>query len=110
MISYLAIQANYLFVKGAFYGIGAYLSAILTVKYGWNFWQTLPISVLFVTLVSAIIGYPALRLRDAHFAVTTFYLAHFVYLVFLNETPLTEGPLGFKGICPAVFTHEVLSK
>jgi len=56
--------------------------------------------VLFVTLVSAIIGYPALRLRDAHFAVTTFYLAHFVYLVFLNETPLTGGPLGFKGICP----------
>ena len=66
------------FCQGAFYGIGAYLSAILTVKYGWNFWQALPTSVLFVALISAIIGYPALRLRGAYFAVTTFYLAHFM--------------------------------
>jgi len=88
------------FCQGAFYGIGAYLSAILTVKYGWSFWQALPISVLFVGLVSVIIGYPALRLRGAYFAVTTFYLAHFVYLILLNEVAITGGPLGFKGIRP----------
>jgi branched-chain amino acid transport system permease protein len=88
------------FCQGAFYGIGAYLSAILTVNYGWSFWQAMPISVLFVGLVSAIIGYPALRLRGAYFAVTTFFLAHFVYLIFLNEVSLTGGPLGFRGIRP----------
>jgi branched-chain amino acid transport system permease protein len=60
----------------------------------------MPISVLFVGLVSAIIGYPALRLRGAYFAVTTFFLAHFVYLIFLNEVSLTGGPLGFRGIRP----------
>jgi len=88
------------FCQGAFYGIGAYLSAILTVNYGWSFWQAMPISVLFVGLVSAIIGYPALRLRGAYFAVTTFFLAHFVYLIFLNEVSLTGGPLGFRGLRP----------
>jgi branched-chain amino acid transport system permease protein len=46
------------------------------------------------------VGYPALRLRGAYFAVTTFYLAHFMYLIFLNEVSLTGGPLGFKGIRP----------
>ena len=51
------------FCQGVFYGIGAYLSAILTVNYGWSFWLAMPTSVLFVGLVSAIIGYPALRLR-----------------------------------------------
>lgn len=88
------------FCQGAFYGIGAYFSAILTVNYGWNFWQAMPVSVLFVGLISAIIGYPALRLRGAYFAVTTFFLAHFVYLIFLNEVSLTGGPLGFRGIRP----------
>jgi len=88
------------FCQGAFYGIGAYCSAILTVNYGWSFWQAMPISVLFVGLVSAIIGYPALRLRGSYFAVTTFFLAHFVYLIFLNEISLTGGPLGFRGIRP----------
>jgi branched-chain amino acid transport system permease protein len=88
------------FCQGAFYGIGAYTSAILTVKYGWSFWQALPVSVLLVALISAAVGYPALRLRGAYFAVTTFYLAHFMYLIFLNEVSLTGGPLGFKGIRP----------
>jgi branched-chain amino acid transport system permease protein len=47
-----------------------------------------------------LIGYPALRLRGHYFAVTTFFFAHFVYLVILNSVRLTSGPLGLGGIKP----------
>ena len=88
------------FAQGAFFGLGAYSSAILTVNGGINFWLAMPITILIVFILAVIIGSPALRLRGAYFAVTTFFLAHFIYLVFLNSRDVTGGPLGFRGIEP----------
>ena len=88
------------FCHGAFYGIGAYTSALLTLKAGFPFWVAFPVSGVAVFLFGALIGYPALRLRGHYFAVTTFFFAHFVYLVILNSVNLTSGPLGLGGIKP----------
>jgi len=88
------------FAQGAFYGIGAYTSALLTLRTGMPFWAALPVTGAFVFLLAAGVGYPALKLRGAYFAVTTFFFAHFVYLVFLNSVALTGGPLGLGGIRP----------
>jgi len=88
------------FCHGAFYGIGAYTSALLTLKAGFPFWVAFPVSGIGVFLFGALIGYPALRLRGHYFAVTTFFFAHFVYLVILNSVGLTSGPLGLGGIRP----------
>ena len=88
------------FCHGAFYGVGAYTSALLTLKSGFPFWVAFPVSGIAVFLFGALIGYPALRLRGHYFAVTTFFFAHFVYLVILNSVNLTAGPLGLGGIKP----------
>jgi len=88
------------FCHGAFYGIGAYTSALLTLKAGLPFWVALPISGMFTFVVGAGVGYPALRLRGAYFAVTTFFFGHLVYLVILNSYKLTGGPLGLRDIPP----------
>jgi branched-chain amino acid transport system permease protein len=88
------------FCHGAFYGIGAYISALLTLKAGFPFWVAFPVSGVAVFLFGVLIGYPALRLRGHYFAVTTFFFAHFVYLVILNSVRLTSGPLGLGGIKP----------
>jgi branched-chain amino acid transport system permease protein len=88
------------FCHGAFYGVGAYTSALLTLKAGFPFWVAFPVSGIGVFLFGALIGYPALRLRGHYFAVTTFFFAHFVYLVILNSVTLTAGPLGLGGIKP----------
>ena len=88
------------FCHGAFYGIGAYTSALLTLRVGFPFWVAFPVSGVAVFLFGALIGYPALRLRGHYFAVTTFFFAHFVYLVILNSVNLTSGPLGLGGIKP----------
>lgn len=86
------------FAQAAFFGLGAYCTGILTVNLGINFWLSLPLTVIFSVIMAVIIGSPALRLRGAYFAVTTFFLAHFIYLVFLNSRDITNGPLGFRGI------------
>src|SRR4030042_174342 len=88
------------FCHGAFYGIGAYTSALLTLRVGFPFWVAFPVSGVAVFLFAALIGYPALRLRGHYFAVTTFFFAHFMYLVILNSVNLTSGPLGLGGIKP----------
>jgi branched-chain amino acid transport system permease protein len=88
------------FCHGAFYGIGAYSSALLTMKAGIPFWVALPMSGIIVFLFAALIGYPALRLKGHYFAVTTFFLGHFIYLVILNSISLTNGPMGLRGISP----------
>ena len=88
------------FCHGAFYGIGAYASALLTLRAGFPFWVAFPVSGILVFIFAAIIGYPALRLRGHYFAVTTFFFAHFIYLVILNSVRLTSGPMGLGGIKP----------
>ncbi|MCE5317125.1 MAG: branched-chain amino acid ABC transporter permease [Parachlamydia sp.] len=88
------------FSHAAFYGIGAYTSALLTLKVGMSFWFAFPISVVGVFIFSVIVGYPALKLRGHYFAVTTFFFGHFIYLVLLNSRNLTNGPLGLGGIKP----------
>lgn len=88
------------FAHGAFYGMGAYTSALLTLKAGLPFWAAFPITGIFVFALAAGVGYPALKLRGAYFAVTTFFFGHFVYLLFLNSIKLTGGPMGLGGIKP----------
>ena len=88
------------FAHGAFYGIGAYTSALITLRAGLPFWVAFPLTGVFVFVLAGGVGFPALKLRGAYFAVTTFFFAHFVYLVFLNSVALTGGPLGLSGIRP----------
>lgn len=88
------------FAHAAFYGLGAYTSALLTIKTGMSFWLAMPISAISVFVFAAVIGYPALKLRGHYFAVTTFFFGHFIYLVLLNAKDLTKGPLGLGGIKP----------
>ena len=88
------------FCHGAFYGIGAYTSALLTLRAGFPFWVAFPVSGILVFLFAALIGYPGLRLKGHYFAVTTFFFAHFIYLVILNSVSLTSGPMGLRNIPP----------
>jgi branched-chain amino acid transport system permease protein len=88
------------FCHGAFYGIGAYTSALLTLKAGLPFWAAFPLSGIMVFVFAAIIGYPGLRLKGHYFAVTTFFFGHFIYLVILNSVSLTNGPMGLRNVPP----------
>ena len=63
----------------AFFGIGAYTTAILMQPdHGWNFWATLPVAAVVAGAVAALVGWPALRLKGAYFAIATWALAEAV--------------------------------
>jgi branched-chain amino acid transport system permease protein len=60
---------------GAFYAIGAYVTAVLMYKYDVPYWATLPASAIVCAAVGFLIGLPALRLGGLYLALTTFALA-----------------------------------
>jgi branched-chain amino acid transport system permease protein len=60
---------------GAFYAIGAYVTAVLMYQYEVPYWATLPVSAVVCAVVGFLIGLPALRLGGLYLALTTFALA-----------------------------------
>ena len=60
---------------GAFYGLGAYVTAILMQRYGVPYYWTLPAAGGVCFVVGALFGLPALRLQGLYLALATFALA-----------------------------------
>jgi len=60
---------------GAFYAVGAYVTAILMSLYDVPYWATLPVSAVICAAFGFLIGLPALRLGGLYLALTTFALA-----------------------------------
>jgi branched-chain amino acid transport system permease protein len=56
---------------GAFFGIGAYTTAILFTDHGWPYLATLPVSALLGLVLGFLVGMPALRLHGLYLAVVT---------------------------------------
>jgi branched-chain amino acid transport system permease protein len=92
----------------AFFGIGAYASALLTLRAGWPFLAGLAAAVALAGLAGWAIGRLALRLRGAYFVLVTLSFAGVVSLVSVNWMDLTNGPLGLPGVPPPAFGPLVL--
>jgi branched-chain amino acid transport system permease protein len=60
---------------GAFYAIGAYVTAVLVHKAGVPYWATVPVAGLVCLGVGFLFGFPALRLEGLYLALATFALA-----------------------------------
>jgi branched-chain amino acid transport system permease protein len=85
----------------AFFGIGAYTSALLSLPpLEWSFWLALPAAALAAGLAGWAIGRLALKLRGAYFVLVTISFAGVISLVSINWMQLTNGPLGLPGVPP----------
>ncbi|MGH9110714.1 MAG: branched-chain amino acid ABC transporter permease [Acidimicrobiales bacterium] len=60
---------------GAFFGVGAFTTAILMVDHGWTFEATIPVAAALTGLVGVLVGFPALRVRGLYLALVTLGLA-----------------------------------
>jgi branched-chain amino acid transport system permease protein len=83
---------------GAFFGIGAYASALLMLKLNLNFWLALPLASVIAGLFGFIIGLPALRTRGSYFAIGTLCFNIIVTLIVDRWEGLTEGARGLMGV------------
>jgi len=84
--------------QGAFFGLGAYATAILSTRYGLGFAATFPLSILLPAALAALVAVPVLRLASHYFALATLGLAQVVLLAFVNGGNWTGGALGIAGI------------
>ncbi len=82
----------------AFYGIGAYATAILAVQHGVPFIGGIACGMSAAAALSAIVSLSSLRVHDDYFAVATFAFQMVVLSVLNNWMELTNGPLGVAGI------------
>ncbi|MFP5108282.1 branched-chain amino acid ABC transporter permease [Neobacillus sp. C211] len=83
---------------GAFFGIGAYVAAILAKNLGFSLWLTLPFSIIITAIIGFIIGFIGLKLIEEYLVMATLAFGTIIWLVFLNWTDLTGGPMGIAGI------------
>lgn len=88
----------------AFYAIGAYTTAILTVNYGVPFWIALVLSAVVSAVFGLLLGIPTLRLKGDYLAITTIGFSEILRLVLINWASFTRGPAGIPGIpSPKIF-------
>lgn len=107
----LALSANLLIgfgglltmAQAAFYGLGAYAYALLSLKLGLPFFVTLPAAILLCALVGWLFGHAALRFRNEAFVLATIGFQMIVYVTLYNWTDLTRGPYGISGIPRPLF-------
>jgi len=82
----------------AFFGLGAYTSAVLTAKLGFHPWGAFFMGILLSSCVALIIGIPSLKLKGHYLAMATLGFGEITYIVFNELTDITGGPSGIGGI------------
>ncbi len=83
------------FGHAAFFGTGAYATAILQARYGVNAWAAFAAAVALGSLAGLMIGFLSFRsgLRGSYFALVTLAFAE-VFRIIANATPITGGAAG----------------
>jgi branched-chain amino acid transport system permease protein len=85
------------FGQAAFYGLGAYTTAIAT-KAGLPWIATPFMSVVVVIAASLVLGLPTLRLRTYYLAMTTIGFGEIIRLIIVHWEPVTGGTSGLREI------------
>jgi branched-chain amino acid transport system permease protein len=82
----------------AFFGLGAYASALLFLKLKWSMWIGLPVAAVLTGLVAFLLGSVILRTRGHRFIIITVAFAEIMKLVAANWVDLTRGFMGLPGL------------
>lgn len=93
----------------AFYGLGAYGSALLSMRLGINPWLSILLAMALVGIVCKCIGWLVFRLNGHLLAMATLGLGIIVHIGFVEMHWLTGGPNGLTGVPPlSIFGWELV--
>jgi branched-chain amino acid transport system permease protein len=87
----------------AFYGLGAYTSALLAHYTGVPFLLSIPFGMVVAIIASMVVSSASLRLHDDYFVIATLAFQMLFFAVSNNFIGLTRGPLGILDIPRPVF-------
>lgn len=81
-----------------FVALGAYISALLTIKFNINPWLSIFTAAILSSLIGAIIGYPTLKLKSHYLAMATLAIGEIINILITGTISITGGPQGLTGI------------
>ncbi len=84
--------------QAAYYGIGAYISAILSKTYNVDPWLAMLIAAIFTGAFAYSIGYLIFRLKGNYLAMATLGIGIIIWILFRQLSQFTGGPDGMSGI------------
>ncbi|MBQ7577944.1 MAG: branched-chain amino acid ABC transporter permease [Synergistaceae bacterium] len=84
----------------AYMAVGAYTTAILTVRYGIDWIPAIIAGGLMAILIAWLIGLPTLKLTGDYYAIASIGLGEAIRLILENWQSFTRGARGFPGIEP----------
>jgi branched-chain amino acid transport system permease protein len=84
--------------QAAFYGLGAYFSAVLSKTYSVNPWLAMLLAAAATGSFAYVIGFPIFRLRGNYLAMATLGLGLIMWILFRQLSQITGGPDGMSGI------------
>ncbi|MEN6331811.1 MAG: branched-chain amino acid ABC transporter permease [Smithella sp.] len=82
----------------AFFGLGAYVSGVLTTQYELNPWSALAVAACANGGLAFVIGFPILKLKGHFLAMATLGFGIIMFIVFNETVSVTGGPSGLSGI------------
>jgi branched-chain amino acid transport system permease protein len=105
----------------AFFGIGAYASALVSLGFKLTFpfdvtveakpvWLAMLMGIVAAGLCGWFIGRIAFKVRGAYFVIVSISFAEVVRLVAVNWVELTQGPMALNNIPPLAFGNFVFFK
>jgi branched-chain amino acid transport system permease protein len=86
--------------QAAFYGVGAYTTALMAMNLHTPFLVNLVCAILIAGVFGLMVGLPSLRVRDDYFVMASFAFQMLVYHVMNNWITFTGGPMGLHAIPP----------
>jgi branched-chain amino acid transport system permease protein len=106
ILGILAVSFNLIFgftgqlslFHAAAFGLSAYATYLSMAHWGISFWLGALVGIVFVTLISIVIGAICFRfkLRELYFAIVTLAFSELARLVILNWNGFTNGSLGIN--------------
>lgn len=88
----------------AFYGLGAYATAILTKFYGVPFFSSVIIGAFISAVIASLISHSLKKVKGDYYALASIGLSVIMYSLFMNLDGITKGPFGIFGIArPSLF-------
>ena len=84
--------------QGTFFGVGAYITALLALNLGWGFEATLPLAIAGPVLLALVVAAPVLRLESHYFALATLGIGQVMLLVAVQWQSVTGGANGLPGV------------
>ena len=82
----------------AFFGMGAYISGIITARFPVDPFLVMILAALCSGALAFVIGFPILKLKGHYLAMATLGFGIIMYIIFNETVELTGGPSGLSGI------------